>query len=193
MMNANSVRVFGLGRFREFGRWPLAGMMLVFAVVSSAAQKQNTPESTTGVDAGLVAKAEASSKDVGLPIYPGARPHKGESNQTPATQLGLWGSAFGFKLAVLQLESKDAPGKIAEFYRKALTRYGPVLDCSDPGRASEDKSKKKTSTQLSCEDEKPGEGRQVFKAGTKEKQHIVGIEPHGEGSVFHLAAFSHKR
>jgi len=44
--------------------------------------------------------------------------------------MGIWGSSFGFKLAVMKMESNDAPEKIAEFYKKALAKYGTVLNCS---------------------------------------------------------------
>ena len=45
--------------------------------------------------------------------------------------MGLWGGSSGFKLFVLKMESSDAPEKVAAFYRKALAKYGTVLDCSN--------------------------------------------------------------
>ena len=44
----------------------------------------------------------------------------------------------------------------------------------------------KESKKLTCEDDKPDPGDMTFKAGTKEKQHVVGIQPSGTGSVFQL-------
>src|SRR5579859_941738 len=67
-------------------------------------------------DAGLIVSARATAKEVGLPIYPGAVPHKdSDKNDSPAANLGLWGSSFGFKLVVLKMESKDAPRKVADY------------------------------------------------------------------------------
>jgi len=74
--------------------------------------------------AGVTFSKQASSKEVGLPVYPGAKPHKDEKNDSPSVQMGIWGSTFGFKLAVMKLESNDAPEKVAEFYKKALAKYG---------------------------------------------------------------------
>ncbi len=135
-------------------------------------------------DAGLIVSARATAKEVGLPIYPGAIPHLDKDNESSDAKLGLWGSAFGFKLVVLNLESKDAPGKVAEFYQKALAKYGTVLDCTNSTRTS--KTKEEKSDKLTCDDDKPEKGGMLFKAGTKEQQHIVGVQPSGTGTVFQL-------
>jgi hypothetical protein len=136
-------------------------------------------------DAGLIVSARATAKEAGLPIYPGSIPHKDpDKDDSPAAKLGLWGSSFGFKLVALKMESKDAPRKVADYYQKALAKYGPVLDCTNAARtpeANDDKSNK-----LTCGDDKPDKGGLLFKAGTKEKQHIVGVQPNGSGTVFQL-------
>lgn len=136
-------------------------------------------------DAGLLVSARATAKEVGLPIYPGAIPHK-DSNKddSSAAKLGLWGSSFGFKLVVLKMESKDTPRKVAEYYQKALTKYGPVLDCTNP--APTKNSDEQKSAKLTCGDDKPEKGGMLFKSGTKEKQHIVGVQPNGSGTIFQL-------
>ena len=84
---------------------------------------------------------QATAKEVGLPVYPGAKPHRDEKDDSAAVQMGIWGSSFGFKLAVMKLESNDAPEKIAEFYKKALAKYGTVLNCSDPSQKKNGKDK----------------------------------------------------
>ena len=53
--------------------------------------------------AGIYFDAEASAKDVGLPIYPGARPHRDKDENQSSGKFGLWGNSFAFKLAVEQL------------------------------------------------------------------------------------------
>ena len=137
-------------------------------------------------DAGLIVSARATAKEVGLPIYPGAIPHKDQDqdNDSPAAKLGLWGTSFGFKLVVLKLESKDAPKKIADYYQKALARYGTVLDCTNTAQLQQPKDEK--SEKLTCGDDRPETGGMLFKAGTNEKQHIVGVQPKGTGAVFQL-------
>jgi hypothetical protein len=135
-------------------------------------------------DAGLIVSARATAKEIGLPIYPGSIPHKEEDSDSPAAKLGLWSTSFGFKLVVLKMESKDAPRKVADYYQKALARYGTVLDCTNPPlppQASDEKSEK-----LTCGDDKPEKGGMLFKAGTHGKQHIVGVQPAGAGAIFQL-------
>lgn len=126
-------------------------------------------------DAGLVIKSQATAKEVGLPLYPGSRPHKDDKDDSSGANVGLWGNTFGFKVVALKMESDDSQEKIAAFYHKALGKYGKVLDCSNnpPGTAEKDKN----SDELTCQDDRPDAGGRLFKAGSKRKQHIVGIKP----------------
>ncbi len=176
------------GRSRVLVAAALAGM-LGLAGVSAKAQDKGDKEFSVRVegqeiDAGLIVSARATAKEAGLPLYPGATPHKETEKDSSAAKLALWGNSFGFKLVALKMESKDAPQKVADFYRKALAKYGAVLDCTNAPRAQEDKDKK--SDKLTCSDDKPEKGGMLFKAGTKRKQHIVGVQPNGTGTVFQL-------
>jgi len=139
-----------------------------------------------GKSIGFIASKAASAKDIGLPLYPGAREHKDESDDTPAVRLGLWGRDSGFKLAVLKLESKDAPEKVATFYRKALAKYGKVLDCSGSAAAGAEKKRSTSTDELTCEDDQGERGEVVLKAGTKQDQHVVGIKTEGGLTLFQL-------
>lgn len=136
-------------------------------------------------DAGLIVSARATAKEVGLPIYPGSTPYEEQDkdDDSSSAKLGLWGSSFGFKLVVLKMESKDTPRKIAEYYQHALAKYGTVLDCTN-ARAQQAKDEK--SEKLTCGDDKPDPGGMLFKAGTAEKQHIVAVQPKGNGAEFKL-------
>jgi hypothetical protein len=160
------------------------GVMALAPAVSARAGQAARQQDQTG--AGVTLSKQATAKDVGLPVYPGAKAHKDAKDDSPTVQMGLWGSTFGFKLAVMKMESSDAPEKIAEFYKKALAKYGAVLNCSDALPKGGAKSKGGSSSELECDDDKPEKGGLVFKAGTKEKQHVVGIQPHGQGSLFQL-------
>lgn len=161
--------------------------MVCFASPLAAQEK---PENESGgkgsKGAGIYFNAEASAKDVGLPVYPGARPHKEKGNDSDSVKMGLWGGSSAFKLAVVKLESNDSPEKVAAFYKKALAKYGNVLDCGSGSSKASEKDESKESKKLTCEDDKPDPGDMTFKAGTKEKQHVVGIQPNGSGSVFSL-------
>lgn len=163
------------------------GLLFVAALPLAAQDKQEegaaNPESDRD-SIGFIASKNATPKEVGLPMYPGARRHKDESDDSPAVQLGLWGGNSGFKLVVLKLESDDAPGKVASFYRHALAKYGEVLECTGSSKAAAHEDK--PSRGLDCEGDQPDPGGLILKAGTKEEQHIVGIKPNGAHSVFQL-------
>ena len=145
----------------------------------------NVTVKTKDTDAGLVIKSEATAKELGLPLYPGSKPHKDSKDDSAGANVGLWGNTFGFKVVALKMESNDSQEKIAAYYQKALSKYGKVLDCTNnpPGTAEKDEN----SDQLTCQDDRADAGGRLFKAGTKRKQRIVGITPNGSGSVYHLA------
>jgi hypothetical protein len=172
------------------GKWLVAGALMAAATIycagsAKAQTKTNKSDSTGDVDAGIRLHTQVSEKEIGLPIYPGAKAHKDSDSESPAANLGLWGKSFGFKLVVLKLESPDAPAKVAAFYQKALAKYGKVLDCSDGSKKADDSNKKQSPNALTCDDT-PETGAMLYKSGTKGKQHIVGIEAKAPGSVFHL-------
>jgi hypothetical protein len=163
----------------------LVSLALIISAFSGFAIQSAVAQDSDG--AGIVVSGKATSADVGLPIYPGAKPYKESDKDSEAARVGLWGGGFGFKLAVMQLESNDAPAKIADFYRKALAKYGDVLDCTYGG-AKQDESAKA----LTCGDDKPDNGGMLFKAGTKKQQHIVGLDPKGSGTKLSLIYLSFK-
>jgi hypothetical protein len=174
-----AVNIFAGFKRLEIFFGALSGLALMVASGASAGLSGGVQDKD---GAGITFSKQATPKEVGLPVYSGAKPHKDEKDDSPSVQMGIWGSAFGFKLAVMKLESSDAPEKIAEFYKKALARYGTVLNCSEPSQ----KPSAKDSNKLECGDDKPEKGGLLFKAGTKEKQHLVAIQANGQGSLFQL-------
>jgi len=163
----------------------LAGMILSASGLAGAQTKTDKPDSQKDTDAGIRFRLQVSEKEIGLPIYPGAKPHKDDKGDSPAANIGLWGSSFGFKLVVLKMETPDAPAKVASFYQKALAKYGKVLDCTNQPAKSGAQGTKKAPSAITCDDT-PETGAMLFKSGTKGKQHIVGIQPDGQGSVFQM-------
>ena len=163
-------------------RTSFACAFFVVTIYASSAIAQQEPEKE---GAGVIISGKASSSDLGLPFYPGSTPHKDDSNDSQAARLGLWGGGSGFKLAVVKMDTPDSPEKVAAFYKKALAKYGKVLDCTHPAAASESD---KNSNALTCSDDKSDAGGMLFKSGTKEKQHIVSIRPNAKGSSYDLVA-----
>jgi len=168
-----------------FGVFPVTVALLgsCSLLLAQFGEKKNGTQDDT--DAGIRLRLQATEKEVGLHIYPGAKPHPESKGDSPAANLGFWGKSFGFKLVVLKLESKDAPAKIATFYQKELAKYGKVLDCTHGEPKTDGQSASKARETLTC-DETPETGAMLFKSGTKGKQHIVGIQQDGQGSVFQL-------
>jgi len=136
---------------------------------------------------GVIVSGEAGAKDVGLPIYPGSTRHRENTDDSQAARLGFWGGGSGFKLAVLKMESADSPDKIASYYKRALGKYGKILDCSKPSPAAP-ADKQDSSNTLTCGDDKLEAGGLLFKSGTKQNHHIVAIQPNGKGSLYQLVA-----
>ena len=166
------------------------GSVLAFAILGSVClwlggAVPAAAQEKSGKSAGVYIDAEAGAKDVGLPIYPGARLHKDKDDDTASTKMGLWGGSVEFKLAIVKLESNDPAEKVAAFYKKALAKYGPVLDCTNvAGPADDDKDD--SSGKLQCDSDKPEAGTTLFKSGSKEKEHIASIKTNGNGSLIDL-------
>jgi hypothetical protein len=159
---------------------------MALILVSSACAGGGSHGAQDKDGAGVTFSKQATAKDVGLPVYPGAKARKDEKDDSASVQMGLWGGSFGFKLAVMKMESSDAPEKIAEYYKKALAKYGTVMNCSDGSQKTDGKDKIGSSNKLECDEDKPEKGGMLYKAGTKEKQHIVAVQANGTGSLFQL-------
>ncbi|MGC9994348.1 MAG: hypothetical protein ABSE79_03440 [Terriglobia bacterium] len=183
----NRVAGWHTGR-RPFGV-VILGLIFLAALPLEAQDKKGSGKPDSDMDQegfGIVASKRAGAKDVGLPLYPGAREHKDKSEDSPAVKFGLWGGNSGFKLAVLKLESNDGPEKVAAFYRKALSKYGKVLDCRGSSKVTTGDNKGSSSNELGCDDDQPENGELVLKAGTKQEQHVVGIKSSGGLTQFQL-------
>ena len=162
----------------------LAGIALLVGPLSAQDQAGKKSKSI-----GFTLSADASEKDLGLPLYPGAKPYKEDADSDAALHMAMSGGSFGFKLVVLKLESSDSPEKIAAYYRKAMAKYGTVLDCSkatgNAGKTGSDKDNEKSNT-LTCEDDHADNGGYAYKVGTKAKQHVVAVEPKGKNTIISL-------
>lgn len=178
---------------------------LLFSVSSFAQDSGNQDKnfdvrSTVG---DLHIGADADARKAGLPLYPGARlsvkdkDGKDKDADSDRVNLGVLTEAFGIKLIVAKYDSDDAPGKVIDFYRDKLKKYGKVLEChsqkhgvdvtnDDDSKDSKD-SDSKTSKELKCDGDNTGPVTEL-KVGTEDDQHDVGVEPHdsGKGTTFSL-------
>lgn len=133
---------------------------------------------------GIHVSKAASAEDVGLPVYPGARPKpKDSSNNDKSANVNISGFGYGVKVVALQYESDDAPSKLITFYKNQLKKYGSVLECHTSHMdfdADIDNSANR-SQELTCTGDK-GNNTEL-KVGTKENQHIVAVESEGKGAT----------
>ena len=130
---------------------------------------------------------DANASDVGLAVYPGARlKQKGPgSNDDKSANVNISSFGFGLRVVALEYESDDAPGKLVAYYKDQLKKYGSVLECHTAAHLNVDtKRSDHDSHSLTC-DHTSGHNVEL-KVGTRENQHIVAIEPQGQGSNFSL-------
>jgi hypothetical protein len=67
-------------------------------------------------------------RDLGLAIYPGARPKKDPENDKGAN-VHISSPYFGLKVVAQEYESDDSAEKLVTFYSDQLKKYGNVIEC----------------------------------------------------------------
>ena len=143
-------------------------------------------------------KTNDAVSGLGLPVYPGAElvKKKGDDKDDGAADVNLHFGDFQLRVKAAGYQSADATDKVTAFYRKALERYGDVLECHDEKPAG---AITHTAEGLTCEDDKGEHSPRVsmkgdisnkmeLKAGSKLHQHIVAIDTEGSGSKFGIIA-----
>jgi hypothetical protein len=130
---------------------------------------------------------------MGLPPYPGAELVKKKDKDNGAADVNLSFGSFQLRVKAASYRTNDAPDQVAAFYRKALGRYGDVIQCASNKPVG---TPTRTAEGLTCDNDKPSNvkvdkdmsGKFEFKAGSKVHQHIVAINPEGNGTKFGLVA-----
>ena len=137
---------------------------------------------------GIHVSKDADLNDVGLALYPGARPkEKTNDGEDKSANVNISGFGFGIKVVALQFETDDSPAKLVAFYRDQLRKYGKVIECHTSKQLDLDMRVPRSGGEpheLACNGTS---GSNVeLKVGTKENQRLVEIEPDGKGSSFSL-------
>jgi hypothetical protein len=133
---------------------------------------------------------DADARKIGLPVYPGARLRHDDKDNS-SVNLGILTESFGVKLVVAKYDSDDAPGKVIDYYRDKLKKYGKVLECHTHEHGgdvhTDEDNDKNGPKELKCEGDNSGPVTEL-KVGTEDKQHVVAVEPRdqGTGSTFAL-------
>ena len=129
---------------------------------------------------------------LGLPVYPGAELVKKDKNNGAADVNMSFGS-FQLRVKAASYRTSDSPEQVTAFYRKALGRYGDVIQCQKDRPVG---APTRTAEGLTCDNEKGNHvyvnddesGKMELKAGSKQHQHIAAIDPEGNGTKFGLVA-----
>jgi len=135
-------------------------------------------------DAGLRIGAQATEKDLGLPLFPGAQVQRDEKEDKAAVRLDLWGGAFGLQMAVGKFRSSAKPEELQAFYAKALAAHGKVLECKGPSPKAEKRKDEVRDAPLRCDDTR-ADGL-VLKVGSERNQRHVAIQAKGAETHFQI-------
>jgi hypothetical protein len=125
------------------------------------------------------ANSHATAKDIGLPPYPGATPFKDKDSDSSA-DLGFALNSVHFNLQMASFVTKDSREQVLEFYRKALAKYGEVLECNHGKPVG---SLTVTKSGLTCGDHEGGrmtatgsDSDYELRAGRPEQFRIVAVD-----------------
>ncbi len=176
--------------------WPVIGLA-VFAGMAGCRvhvdKDSNGQEKTVQVDTPFggvhVNTDQVTASDLGLPIYPGAQPIRGDDKHKSAdVHLGF--GEWQMRVRAVSYGTSDSQEQVAAFYKKELGRYGDVLTCQD---ASPVGTPTTTAEGLTCSDhgkhvkiddnDFASQGGLQLKAGSKRHQHIVGFEHPKDGKT----------
>jgi hypothetical protein len=174
----------------------LATLLAAVSVITACRIEKNDKGDASKVKVatpfgGVQVKTNDSSvlQGLGLPIYPGAQfQEQGKSNGSADVDLNL--GIFTLRIKSAAFKSPDSPDKLIAFYRKALTRYGDVIECQQGQTVG---SLTHTTEGLTCAEDKnshyDGDSRKIkVMAGSKQHQHVVIIGPDGNASKLQIVA-----
>src|SRR5579864_8827492 len=180
--------------FQTIGRFALGLATLITLLLPACSvnvkKRDNGEDKQVDINTpvgGIHVRKGANVADVGLAVYPGARPrHEDSDGDDKSANVNISSFGYGLKVVALEYESDDPPAKLIAYYKDQLQKYGHVLEChtSHMHFNADGNGWDHGSHELTCEG---STGSNVeLKVGTKENQHIVAIQPEGQGSSFSL-------
>lgn len=129
----------------------------------------------------LIRDNPTAAKDLDIALYPQAQPVL-ENGRAKSAEIDLQIGTIKFHQRSADYTTQDSEEKIADFYKQALGRYGTVLVCRDRKPVG---TSTVTEQGLSCNDKNEYLDATTLeiKAGSKQHQHSVLIEPAQQGVV----------
>jgi hypothetical protein len=130
---------------------------------------------------------QADIRDVGLTLYPGAKPAPQEDSDKENANVNLSVSGYTLKVAAAEFISDDAPDKIIAYYDKELQKYGKPIQCRGKWKMdfNVNVSPANASKPVWCDVSGSGDSVEL-KVGTEGNQHLVAFKPREHGSRFAL-------
>jgi hypothetical protein len=155
-----------------------AASLAYLLAATTAAHAQNS------FDLSIHASSQVTPDAIGLPVYPGAKLATKHGDDDAAFDIGFALGDTRLRMQGISYDSDDSPDRVLEFYRKAMSRYGDVLEC-DHGHAVGSLSE--TSSGLRCSDRKGGKTVNVdgrldsskdhdLRAGSPDEFRIAGVD-----------------
>ena len=148
-------------------------------------KKNEDVDIRTPVGSLTVHSGNVDAKDTGLSVYPGARITPGHKDNDSSANVNINTSFFGVKVVAVKFTSDDAPEKILAFYRKDMAKYGNLIEC-DTKTVTFQPRKHDPDAPVHCEGDGGLRNAKELKAGVESNQHVVAVEPKGNGSEFSL-------
>jgi hypothetical protein len=134
---------------------------------------------------GLKVRTDVDPKDIGLPIYAGARRAPDDPHDTGSANVTLGIPGFGMKVIAARFESDDSSDQVLDFYRKEMKTYGSVTECKGNIDLKGDDL---SSQEITCK-EGIGAGMRnkvELAVGKGSSHRIVSVEPLAKGCKFAL-------
>ncbi len=123
---------------------------------------------------------QAKNRDTGLPVYPGAREARSDEHDKAKANVDLGFAGFGLKVIAAKYETDDRAEKLKDFYRKALSKYGKVIECNgdldvfDEGHS------------MKCKKSSSEPDKYEMGVNSPDVAHVVSIKPKGKTNQFGL-------
>jgi len=132
---------------------------------------------------------EADVRDIGLTLYPGAKPAPKEDYDKESANVNLSVPGYALKVVAAEFISDDAPDKIIAYYEKELQKFGKPIQCRGDWKMkmnfNPSVSPDNASKPVWCDVSGSGDSAEL-KVGTEGNQHIVAFKPREHGSRFAL-------
>jgi hypothetical protein len=124
----------------------------------------------------LTVRSDTQPSDVGVAVYPGAQLVE-DGDDPSRANVSIASPFVDLEVSAMKFVSADAPDAIAEFYRRELSRYGPVTVCRGDLDFEDASSPRCKSRRRSRDEVQLG-------VGTKGNFRLASVKSRGDGSEF---------